>query len=167
MHISNDFTATKTRPVLWDFRNFRTGAGLRSKKCGVGAGWDSMRGACGCGQDFTNSCGRGFKFCGFGAGGDKKFQPVQDSSGNGAKEEIRKLVKTCAPTCQWTYWNLPARRTDVIRWRWRPPASKMSNLRSSKQGQVVSMYRLFIPQRKPKLGRTKPSTWSHAARGLA
>jgi len=29
--------------------------------------------------------------------------------------------------------------TDVVKWHWGPPASKMSSPRSSKQGQVVSM----------------------------
>jgi len=30
------------------------------------------------------------------------------------------------------YGNLPERGTDVIKWHWGPPASKMSNLRLSK-----------------------------------
>jgi len=46
-----------------------------------------------------------------------------------------------------------------IKWHWVQPASKTSNPRLSKQGQVVSMQDTFI-----KLGRTKPSTEPHAAR---
>jgi len=34
---------------------------------------------------------------------------------------------------------LTAMVTDMIKWHWRPPASKMSNSRISKQGQVVRM----------------------------
>jgi len=77
MHTSHDFIATKTCPKLWAFSSFRTGAGLRPKKCDMG--WSAglvrvrnlqVRG--GSGQDFSNSCG-----CG--AGADKKFPPAQDS----------------------------------------------------------------------------------------
>jgi len=45
---------------------------------------------------------------------------------NGARVEIRKLIKSIAPRCQWTYGNLPARSTDVIKWHW---GWKMSKLR--------------------------------------
>jgi len=41
----------------------------------------------------------------------------------------------------------------------------MSDLILSKYVQVLSVYRLLINQRKPKLGRTKPSTETHATRG--
>ena len=41
--------------LVMSFSSFRTGAGLRPKKCGAGAGWDGLRG--GCGQNFSNSCG--------------------------------------------------------------------------------------------------------------
>jgi len=43
----------------------------------------------------------------------------------------------------------------------------MSDLRSSKQGQVVNVYKLLLLQRKPKLGRTKPSNGPPAGRWLA
>jgi len=43
MHISHDFFATKTCPSYEFFSSFRTGAGLRPKKCGAGAGWDGLR----------------------------------------------------------------------------------------------------------------------------
>ena len=36
--------------------SFRTGAGLRPKKCGAGAGWYGLRGGCGCGLEV---CGAG------------------------------------------------------------------------------------------------------------
>jgi len=56
-------------------------------------------------------------------------------------------------------------KTDVVKWHWGTPASKMSNSRLSKQRQIVSC-RIFLLQRKPKLGPTKPSTGPDAARGL-
>jgi len=34
---------------------------------------------------------------------------------------------------------LPAMVTDVMKWHWGPPATKMSNSRLPKWGQVVSM----------------------------
>jgi len=50
-------------------------------------------------------------------------------SANATRAEIRKLVNSYAPRCQWTYENLPARSTDVIMRHWGPPVPKMSNLR--------------------------------------
>ena len=41
-----------------------------------------MRGGCGSGQDFSNSCG---------AGADKKFQPAQDSTSYGVWESMGKM----------------------------------------------------------------------------
>jgi len=46
--------------------------------------------------------------------------------------EIRKLVEGFAPSCQWTYGNLPVRGTDMIKWHWGSPASEISNLWLSK-----------------------------------
>ena len=54
--------------------------------------------------------------------------------------------------------------TNVIKWFWGPPASKMSNSRLSKQGQDVSMQDTSTTA-ETKLGRTKPSTGPHAGRG--
>jgi len=34
---------------------------------------------------------------------------------NGTRVEIRKLAKRFAPKCEWTYGNLTARCTDVIK----------------------------------------------------
>jgi len=48
-------------------------------RCGAGAGWDGPRGGAGAGKISQIPEGRvGFKFCGCGAGADKKFQPAQD-----------------------------------------------------------------------------------------
>jgi len=33
-------------------------------------------------------------------------------SANGTRAEIGILVKTFAPRCKWTYWNLPAHSSD-------------------------------------------------------
>ena len=79
MHISHDFFATKTCPSYEFFSSFRTGAGLRPKKCGAGAGWVGLRD------------GAGWKCAGAGrvrtkflkllrvrGGCGQKFQPAQD-----------------------------------------------------------------------------------------
>jgi len=58
---------------------------------------------------------------------------------NGKRVEIRKRVNLFAPRRQWTYGNLPARGTDVIKWLWQPLESKISNLKFSKWGHVVSV----------------------------
>jgi len=55
--------------------------------------------------------------------------------------------------------------TDVIKWHWRPPASKMSNSRFYQNKDILSVYRILLLQQKPKLGRTKLSTGPHAGRG--
>ena len=45
--------------LVMSFSSFRTGAGLRQKKCGAGAGWDGLRGGCGCGQISQTPAGAG------------------------------------------------------------------------------------------------------------
>jgi len=47
--------------------------------------------------------------------------------------------------------------TDVMKWLWGTSASKMSNS-SNQNKDRLSIYRILLLQRKPKLGRTKPST---------
>jgi len=65
------FYCNKNLPQLRVFSSFRTGAGLRPKKCGAGAGWDGLLG--GCGQNFSNSCGcgAGLHFAVLGGSGQK------------------------------------------------------------------------------------------------
>jgi len=64
-------------------------------------------------------------------------------------------------------WMLTRRVAGMIKWHWGPPASKMSNSRLlSKCGQVASICRILLLQRKPKLAHTKPLIGLHAARGL-
>ena len=73
------FFCNKDLPYAWVFRSFRTGAGLKSKKCGAGAGWDGLRGA-GVGRERARflkliRVRGGFKFCGCKAGAGKNFNP--------------------------------------------------------------------------------------------
>jgi len=64
----------------------------------------------------------------------------------------------------WKRLNPTAMVTDMIKWLWGPPASKMLNSKLSKPGQIVSMYcKILSLQREPKLGCTKPSTGPHRA----
>ena len=60
--------------------------GLRPKKCGEGAGWGGLRGGCGlevcgCGQNFSNSCGcgAGVNFVGAGRARTQNFNPRRTS----------------------------------------------------------------------------------------
>ena len=55
--------------------------------------------------------------------------------------------------------------TDVIKWNWELPASKMSNSDCQNKDRL-SVCRIFLIQQKPQLGSTKPPSRPHAARGL-
>ena len=68
---------------------------------------------------------------------------------------------------RWKCSNPIAMVTDMIKWLWELPASKISNSKLSKQRQVVSMFRrILLLQCKPKLGCTKPLTGLHGSREL-
>jgi len=54
--------------------------------------------------------------------------------------------------------------TDVIKWHWGPPASKMSNSRLSKRTGCQHAGYLYYSEN-PKLGHMKPATGPHAACG--
>jgi len=54
---------------------------------------------------------------------------------------------------------------DVINWHWGPLHHKRE-IQNYQNKDRLSVYRIRLPQRKPKLGRTKPSTGPHAAREL-
>ena len=55
----------------------------------------------------------------------------------------------------------------MIKWHWGPPAlHQKCQIYDSQNKDRLSIYRLFILQRKPKLGRAKPATGPNAACGL-
>ena len=59
---------------------------------------------------------------------------------------------------------LTAMVTDVIKWHRGPPALK-HQIQNHQNMDRLSVCRIILLQRTPKLGRTKPSTGPHAARG--
>jgi len=57
-------------------------------------------------------------------------------------------------------------KTDVVKWHWGTPASKMSNSRLSKQRQIVSCRIFYFSEnlnwapQNPRLGRMRPAGWT-------
>jgi len=89
----------------------------------------------------------------------RKCDSIGNMSANGTRIEIRKLVNVFAPRCPWTYGNIATHSTNVMKWHWGSRTLKMSNLKWSKlKIKIDSVCRLLLLQRKPKLGRTMPST---------